>query len=60
MPQGFCTVCWAFVPLVSQNVGKVLGGATAALFGIGAKTALRIDNMNGIRRRSRRLWPPSP
>lgn len=31
---------WALVPLVSQNVGKALGGAAAALFEIGARTAL--------------------
>jgi hypothetical protein len=39
MSQGFCPVCWGFVPIVSQNVGKALGGAAAAFFGIGARTA---------------------
>ncbi len=39
MPQVFCPVCWGFVPLVSQNVGKALGGTAAAIFGIGARTA---------------------
>ncbi len=38
MSQGFCPVCWGFVPLVSQNVGKALGGAVAAFFGMGART----------------------
>ncbi len=40
MPEGFCTVCWAFVPLVRQNAGRALGSAAAAFFGIGARTAL--------------------
>ncbi len=38
MQQGFCNVCWGFVPIVKQNAGKVLGGTVAAFFGIGART----------------------
>ncbi len=39
MTQGFCPVWWGVVLIVSQDVGKALGGAAAAFLGLGARTA---------------------
>lgn len=40
MHQGFCSVCWAFVPLVKQHTAKILFGAGASLLGIRARSLL--------------------
>ena len=39
MPQGFCTACWAVVPLVKESAGKALGAGVAAVVGIRTRTA---------------------
>ncbi len=40
MPQGFCMVCWAVVPIVKQNTARFIFTAGASLLGIRARSLL--------------------